>query len=352
MPKRKKATVGSGTIGGIQLLQVWETLARLGAGPAAMRRIVGRRPDELEQATARLPLSMAFRLFDEAERATGDVNVGLHAGARVSFRGPIVFLLMSCARLRQALEMCVRFRRLFADDLVASVDVDGGAASLIVTLANGTPPESRHFLDYLLVGVARTLREAAASPPALLEVHVPFRRRAEDASETVYGCRVRFQRPDYRLVFAARDVDTPFRQANPAVQRELEKFTAALIEQTVPTTFRARVEGAIRATVATGARADRAAIARRLHSSDRTLHRRLLDEGTTFKDARDGVLRAIVEAQLGNPDLPIKVVSASVGFADVAAFSRAFRRWTGRAPAAFRSAFVRRKVLTPRRGRR
>jgi AraC-like DNA-binding protein len=51
---------------------------------------------------------------------------------------------------------------------------------------------------------------------------------------------------------------------------------------------------------------------------------------------RDGVLRELVEAQLWNPSLSIKEIALGVGFADVASFSKAFRRWTGQAPTRFR----------------
>ena len=52
---------------------------------------------------------------------------------------------------------------------------------------------------------------------------------------------------------------------------------------------------------------------------------------------RDTVLREVVEALLGNPSLTVEAVALSVGFGDVAALSKAFKRWAGRSPASFRA---------------
>jgi AraC-like DNA-binding protein len=43
-----------------------------------------------------------------------------------------------------------------------------------------------------------------------------------------------------------------------------------------------------------------------------------------------------VEQSLSNPSLKIEAIALSVGFSDVAAFSKAFRRWKGDSPTRYR----------------
>ena len=66
------------------------------------------------------------------------------------------------------------------------------------------------------------------------------------------------------------------------------------------------------------------------------MQRGLEAEGTTFRAVQESVLRGLVEALLSNPTLKLDAVAHSVGFGDLAAFSKAFRRWTGCTPARYR----------------
>ena len=68
----------------------------------------------------------------------------------------------------------------------------------------------------------------------------------------------------------------------------------------------------------------------------RTLERRLAEKGTTFRALRDATLWEAAEVLLSNPSLKIEAIALSVGFSDVAAFSKAFRRWKGYPPTRFR----------------
>ena len=94
---------------------------------------------------------------------------------------------------------------------------------------------------------------------------------------------------------------------------------------------------AARALLAAGVRPERAVVARRLAMSERSMQRGLEAEGTTFRAVRESVLRELVEAMLSNPALKLDAVALSVGFGDLAAFSKAFRRWTGCTPARYRT---------------
>jgi AraC-like DNA-binding protein len=70
--------------------------------------------------------------------------------------------------------------------------------------------------------------------------------------------------------------------------------------------------------------------------TSRTLQRKLGEEGTHFRAVRDAILWEAVEVLLSNPSLKIEAIALSVGFSDVAAFSKAFRRWKGYPPARYR----------------
>jgi AraC-like DNA-binding protein len=77
-------------------------------------------------------------------------------------------------------------------------------------------------------------------------------------------------------------------------------------------------------------------VAAELHMSARTLHRRLEAEGTRFGEVLDRVRERRARRLLEDPAMPLAEIAYRSGFADLATFSRAFKRWTGIAPGAFR----------------
>ena len=69
---------------------------------------------------------------------------------------------------------------------------------------------------------------------------------------------------------------------------------------------------------------------------ERTLNRRLHASGTTFMQQRDEVLYAMSRQLLDATSMPLTEIGLVLGYADAAAFTRAFVRWSGQAPGQWR----------------
>lgn len=84
-------------------------------------------------------------------------------------------------------------------------------------------------------------------------------------------------------------------------------------------------------------RARAAVIAAQLHMSRQTLYKRLKEENQTFAALLDHVRREQALVHLYNPDETLTEVAQRLGFSELSAFSRAFKRWMGQSPARFRA---------------
>ncbi|HKQ98069.1 MAG TPA: AraC family transcriptional regulator ligand-binding domain-containing protein, partial [Candidatus Polarisedimenticolia bacterium] len=321
---RAEGGVSAGsTLGSIQATDLLDALRALGADVAALAAGAGLGERELRDPEARIDSARVLDLFDRAAGALRDPQVGLHAGARATTRGPLFYLLLSSSHLDEGLKRYARYARITLDTQDVRITHADGIVSMIIDPGDPAVAEHRHACDYLMGAILTTLRRAVPrfQPLGVELMHEKF--GAEGEAERAFGCPVRFNRRHNVLRFAASMLHTAPSGANAAIARQLEHYAASLLSHVDSVAIDERVAAAVRRLLMEGLRPDRPAVARRLNMSQRTLHRQLQEAGTSFKTVRDGVLAETSRALLSNASLKVEAVGRSLGFSEASAFSKA-----------------------------
>lgn len=182
-------------------------------------------------------------------------------------------------------------------------------------------------------------------------MHEKARDGDQREAERTLGCPVRFRCRRNMLRFPESMLRSAPAGANAAIAEQIERYSAALLARVTSDKVQDRVADVIRALLVEGVRPDRRIVARRMHTSERSLRRALLREATSLRRVRDRVLAETSRALLSNESLKVEAVGQSVGYADAASFSRAFTRWAGHSPARYRERLGKVGNLRDRRGR-
>jgi AraC-like DNA-binding protein len=156
--------------------------------------------------------------------------------------------------------------------------------------------------------------------------------------ERFFDGPVRFGCTQDVLVLRPDTMTRPLVESTPELGVQFEGYAAALVRRMTPETG---IVERVRQDIAEGlliGSATEAAVARRLAMTVRTMHRRLDDAGTSFRTIRNELLRERAEELLREGRVPIAEVSFLLGYGEPSNFHRAFRRWTGLTPAAWRAA--------------
>ncbi|MET3130941.1 AraC-like DNA-binding protein [Oxalobacteraceae bacterium GrIS 1.11] len=188
-------------------------------------------------------------------------------------------------------------------------------------------PQQRY--DFVWCVLLRTLRCASGrddATPVLVEYAFPQPANAHVYAET-FGCPVRFNMPHNVMEFA----DTDMVMALPHTPRLADANVLASLAQAQPPTFSAKVQGLLACMLPKGPPM-RDDVAARLMMSERTLQRRLAEEGTSFTTLVDDTRRELARQSLNSGELSLKMLSFQLGFSEPSAFYRACKRWFGRAP--------------------
>lgn len=192
--------------------------------------------------------------------------------------------------------------------------------------------------DYALSLAATFARAHTGVPEPMLEVHVEHEHTAYSGEYArTFGGRVRFGMPHNALVFRRSFLSAPMRHANSALHAACE---LAARDQLVRVTQRSGVSGKVRELVTSQLRSGdtrMSTVAEALAMSVATLRRRLDEEGTSHTNILDEVRHELAQTYLRDRRLAISEIAFMLGFAHVAAFYKAFRRWTsGDTPANYR----------------
>jgi AraC-like DNA-binding protein len=320
---------------GVYALDVVDLAGRWGVKPEAMLDGLGLSRDALRDPAARVPIEVAAELVARAQRLTGEPALAVYMGMqmRLSSHGFLGFAAMTAGTLREAIALAVRFSATRTTAIGLATYVEGDSAALVIE-EHAELGGIREFTILSLVVGLWQIGQALTGQvlPGVAEVRFPAPPYVATVPYLAHD-RIRFGQPANRLVFPAALLDLPFKSADPVAMQlaraQCERELAALVDAGFPGRVRAAV------TVEHGVRS-LIEVARQLHVSTRTLKRRLAEQGMTFTAIADDVRRQRALLLLENRDLSIAEIATRLGYTEVPNFTRAFRRWTGKTPAAYR----------------
>ena len=301
----------------------------------------GLEPAALAGPDARAPQAAYNRVLEELAARSGDPDFGLHLAERLDLDAFHVLghVAARSATFGEALGRIAAFSRLLHDAGGVEVEREGSEVRVhpgCRGLEHEVPRQVAELSAASVVVLGRKLTTRSWSAR-----RVEFRHRAPPrVSEHVriFGVEPRFARPETLVVLEPRVLDLPLPGADPGVAAWLEAYAReALARLPAPAeelAGRVRREAAL--ALQRGAPVGIGAVAARLALTPRTLQRRLADGGDTFAALADAARRELSERWLADPHLSLAEVAFLAGFADPSNFHRAFRRWTGLSPAAWR----------------
>jgi AraC-like DNA-binding protein len=290
-----------------------------------------RLPDRLRAGAATLPLVYGGRLWEEAARASGDEGIGLRVGEASRFEdvppgrhvngSPTIGKGLAAAA--GAVERYCAGERLWLTLVGGDVWVQRRHTEV---LRRGR----RQVNDFALRIVIDIVRRGAGPQwrPTELRLEGPPPRHAKELAALATKS-VRFGAPAETLVFPRSVLALPLLPAAGS------SFTPGPSLPTVD--FVDSIRHAIRALLAVG-ELELPSVAEAAGMSVRSLQRRLAASNLSFARLVDEARFEAASTLLRDPDVRIVDVSAELGYTDAANFTRAFRRWAGVSPLAFRQA--------------
>lgn len=232
---------------------------------------------------------------------------------------------------RDGLYRLARFKRLCTPEQLQIVE-SGGDCIVSVEWPYAIEAEPAITVDITFATLVELGRRATgyAIVPRRLELTRP--RPIGTIHTEYFGCPIRTEAPRNLLVLDAADLDRPFPGHNPEM---LEMLTpalgAALGELEAQSSVAEQVKIVVKRNLASG-QPCLSDVAKQLGMSDRTLQRRITQEGSTFRDLLSDARRDLSHHLLTDPATDIDEVACLLGYQDTTSFYRAFREWEGMPP--------------------
>ncbi len=291
-------------------------------------------------ALARCTLDEWHQLMDLAERRLGvpDLVPALSAQFQPWHAGLLGFTLMTSHSVNKVAGLLRRLHHLLNDVFVVECGLVDGRFYL--RLREASAASSPRLARLSLMTWAQRLRSLTGQPDLRLDAQFqgpapqdvsPYRR--------VFGGQVRFDQDDNAMWGCMGYTEMPVVSHDVVSHALLQAQARKLLDSLSCDEDRLikQLQGLIRARLAMG-RLSLEDLAGELGLSSRTLQRRLEAAGLHFRRMVEEVRQDAARQCLRDTDMALVELAASLGFADHASFNRAFKRWTGMSPGAYRRA--------------
>ncbi len=295
--------------------------------------------DLLGTPDARVPAARFAALWMAVAQELDDEFLGLDS--RRMKRGSFALVcqsLIHAGTLEQALLQALRGFAVIFDDLRGELKIEGAEAGLRVASRIADPP-SRIFAEELFLIIVRGLMcWLAGRRIPFARASFAFPRPAHSAEyHAMFSSDLAFGAPETGVWFDARFLKCPVVQDKAGLKQFLRDAPQSVfIRYRNRDGWVARVRRRLR-RVDGDQWPTLEAMADQLHVTASTLRRRLEDEGSSYRELKDGLRRDLAIDLLCRTSLSVETIAYGLGYQEVSAFYRAFRQWTGTRPGSYRS---------------
>ena len=322
------------------ILPIAKALRLQGVDPMELLEEAGIEPSHVINADRRIDIERMQQLWRLSTAATGDEAFGLHAAEQLqpaTLQGLGLGFLASDT-IYDALRRLTRFSRILSSGLKLELQERGEYVDLVYSYNVADLPHNHVWQGFdfgmglVLVMCRLTLGEYVS--PISIEAVRPQPQKPE-VFESMLGSRVQFEAGRNCLTFVRADIVDRLVTANDELARINDEQVENYLASFLAVSTAREVVGKIVERLPDGPPSQKL-IAAALHVSNRTLQRKLKDEGTSFIDLLQDTRLQLAQKYLAQPQRSVVEVAYLLGFSEPSTFSRAFKRWTGQAPADYR----------------
>lgn len=264
-------------------------------------------------------------------------GLGIAVGRRyhLTSLGILGFTMLASENLMNALSTLDRFQSLAL--AICPVKTEIEPRGVWVTFDDRVLPEDtrRFVIERGLSAVISVVSELMQRDVVPLELQVRF--DATPDTHTGYSelpAPLQFAAPRNGVLFANDDLHHPLPQANLASRFQGEQLCGRLIQEIQLSPNGSSLVHRVQQVLLENPSSLLTSkdVATCIGLSDRTLHRRLADEGLSFRQLNDQIKQRLAKQMLSASTLDMHSIAQHLGYAEAASFSRAFIRWTGQNP--------------------
>lgn len=311
-----------------------------GVGRKELLAAAGLAATRLDPGNAPLPLDDYSRVVRAALSTTGDPALGLHMGEHPDWgRFDVIgYLSEHSPNLREAIQMSARYARIVMDGPRLELCEEGDTATLRFTLLCGESPEVRVTAEFSTSSIVHLIRRFVGVDAQAQRVFFAYKPPAHCAEYArVFGGREQFSHEFTGVEFERSWLDRTQLSGSPELYALLQaraELLLARLKQDGPAVERV---GRWLASQSQQTRPTMDTTAQGLGMSARSLRRRLREERALYSELVEDARATRAKRMLEDPRCSIQETAYAMGFGTPAAFTRAFKRWTGMAPSAYRA---------------
>lgn len=307
---------------------------------APLLRRVGLSESDLENRQRRISAVAQVKLLELAAESLGDSAFGLHLAEQANLReAGLLFYVTSAARtIGETLPLYERYCRIVNEAVRVRLLRNENGVTIEINFVGLSRHQFRQNAEFVLAAHLKGMRESVGLNIRPIRVRFAHPRNSNlQEFERFFGCPVEYGSASDQWSFSNDTLALPLISGDPYLLETLQPFCdqAAKERNSVVGTLRASVENELQKLLPHG-KANRRTVARVLGMSERTLSRKLAEEGTTYDQLVDQLRRSLAFQYIKARSISVSQIAWLLGYEGSTSFSHAFVRWTGRSPSTVR----------------